>query len=347
MRRSKMLPFAAASLLAAVAVSAATSGVPVARASAAQIDFLGFRPGEELRYVLGPTEELFPGEGATWTMRLVEVREEPGEAAIGVFELAFERHAPTSRGSGHSSSMSWKSAGRAWVNAYGFPLNVRFDAEIQTSGGQTNFGVSYEFDGESFDARVAVDGEDRDRTVRIPNHDGLDRDVPVGLYLFMPPGSDCVGVNTTSSGMTGGNCQGRDALFGNPGLFSMVMPALWEGGTGEGEFLVFMPTRSGVVRASRSAGSNVRGAGGRRRNDVAERNRSSNFFEQFSVKFEQQEMVSLQLGPRSVDAWRLEADWPLDAIYVDGQGRVVRLDLGRTPNNQRDLHIRLLSRTEY
>ena len=42
-----------------------------------------------------------------------------------------------------------------------------------------------------------------------------------------------------------------------------------------------------------------------------------------------------------------EADSPVDAVYVDGNGRILRMDLEPHPNNPRTLHIRLLGRTEY
>ena len=35
-----------------------------------QAAFLGFRLGQELRYVLGPQEQLLEGESAMWTIRL-------------------------------------------------------------------------------------------------------------------------------------------------------------------------------------------------------------------------------------------------------------------------------------
>jgi hypothetical protein len=56
---------------------------------------------------------------------------------------------------------------------------------------------------------------------------------------------------------------------------------------------------------------------------------------------------ALQLGPRTVDAWRLEADSPVDAVYVDGNGRILRIDLEPQRYNPRRLHIRLLASTEY
>ncbi len=344
----------------AVAISASTvaafdtvpvpalSGVP----SGAQSEFLGFRLGEELRYALGPRSSLLDGESAVWTIRLDEIREEPGEAAVGVFELGYERSAPLSV----QGTMSWISTARAVVNHHSFPLDVRFETEVESSGGQRNYVVRYVYDGDSYDKQIAVDGRDRDQSVNIPNHDGLDREVPIGLYLFMPPSASCVAVNTTSSGRGGGSCRGRDAVFGNPGLFTLTMPALWEKGTGEGEFLLFMPTITGVGGARRGGGrggggggggGRGGGGGGGRNRGVASTNSASNSFDRFTVKSGQQEQVQLQLGPRTVDAWRLDADSPVDAVYVDGTGRILRMDMEPQPNNPRRLYIRLLARTEY
>ena len=161
--------------------------------------------------------------------------------------------------------------------------------------------------------------------------------------LFSAFAASGLSAHTSLEGWTGGKCDGRFATFANPGLFSLIMPTLYEGGTGEGEFLVLMPNRSGRARANEREGQII----ARRRNDIAAINRSSTLFERFSVKSEQQQAQSIELGPRTVDAWRLEADSPVEAIHVDSQGRVVRIDLEPQPDNQRRLHIRLLSRTEY
>ena len=338
-RRRFALLLALFSAFAASGLSAASGAPPPF-----QNDFFGFQVGEELRYVLGPPGELFGGESATWTIALAGVREEPGQPAVGVFDLAFERNAPVSVANERTVSMSsWRSNARAVINAYGFPLMVRIDAEVRSPGGRINYGADYEYDGDSFDATVTIDGLDADRNVNIPNHRRLDRDAPAGLFLFMPPSSVCLGANTTLEGWTGGECDGRFATFANPGLFSLIMPTLYEGGTGEGEFLVLMPNRSGRARANEREGWYIT----KRRTDVAAINRSSTLFERFSVKFEQRQAQSIELGPRTVDAWRLEADSPVEAIHVDSQGRVVRIDLEPQPDNQRRLHIRLLSRTEY
>jgi hypothetical protein len=332
---------------------AASDATRIPPSPGAQSEFSGFRRGEELRYQLGPRGQLLQGESAMWTLRLDEVREAPGGATVGVFELGYERSAFLSAGSGRSSAVSWVSTARAVVNHHGFPLDIRFESEVEASGSQTNYAVRYVYDGDSYDKHIAVDNRDRDQSVHIPNYDELHRDVPIGLYLFMPPSASCVAVNTTSSGRTGGSCLGRDAVFANPGLFTLTMPALWEKGTGEGEFLLFMPTITGVGGPRRGggggggrSGGGGRGGGGRNRG-VASTNSASNSFDRFTVRSEQQEQVKLQLGPRTVDAWRLEADSPVDAVYVDGNGRILRMDLEPQPNNPRRLYVRLLARTEY
>ena len=198
-------------------------GVPFGVPSGVPSEFLGFRLGEELRYTLGPRGSLLDGESAVWTIRLDEIREEPNEAAVGVFELGYERSAPLLAG-GQAMSMSWISTARVVVNHHSFPLDIRFETEVESSGSQRNYVVRYVYDGDSYDKQIAVDGRDRDQSVNIPNHDDLDREVPIGLYLFMPPSASCVAVNTTSSGRGGGSCRGRDAVFGNPGLFTLTMP---------------------------------------------------------------------------------------------------------------------------
>ena len=155
----------------------------------------------------------------------------------------------------------------------------------------------------------------------------------------------------------------------NPGLFAMTMPALWEKGTGEGEFLLLMPTTGGVRGNRRGGSGGGRGGGGvgaggggrggggggggggrgggGRGIGRSRTNTASNSFDRFRVKAEGDEQVALQLGPRTVDAWRLEADSPVEAIYVYGNGRILRMDLEPQLNNSRKLHIRLLSAAEY
>ncbi len=358
---------------AATLLIASSASLGIGAAPTRQAELLGFRLGEELRYVLGPQEKLLQGESAVWTIRLDEIREQPGEPAVGVFALGFERTAVLSAGSGQVTAASWETTGQAVINIYGFPLDVRFESEIETAGGQRIFFVRYHYDGDSYDKEVSVNGRDREQSVNIINHDDLDRDVPTGLYLFTPPNASCVGVNTSSGGRRGGSCGGRDAAFANPGLFGLTMPALWEKGTGEGEFLLLMPTTSGVggnrrggSRGSRGGGGGrvgggggagggrggggggggSRGGGGRGMGR-SRTNTAGNSFDRFGVKAVGDERVPLQLGPRTVDAWRLEADSPVEAIYVDGNGRILRMDLEPQLNNPRKLHIRLLSVPEY
>ncbi|MGD8817819.1 MAG: hypothetical protein PVJ51_11600, partial [Acidobacteriota bacterium] len=77
-------------LAASILTLAATARVEVAPASEVSLAsqgalFLGFEAGEERRYVLGPAEQLHPGEGGDWSIYLRELVGNPPE---GIFELA-------------------------------------------------------------------------------------------------------------------------------------------------------------------------------------------------------------------------------------------------------------------
>ena len=39
------------------------------------------------------------------------------------------------------------------------------------------------------------------------------------------------------------------------------------------------------------------------------------------------DLMQLAVGGRQVDVWKMEAAAPLDAVYIDGNGSIVRLDL--------------------
>ena len=337
-------------VLIGLAASAAVASGNGPAVSAPQQEFLGYRLGEERIYVLGPQEEIYGGESALWTIQLDEIRE--GDPTVGVFDLGFERSASMSAGSGQWAQVAWATGARVTINAYGFPLTVRWEGEVESPGGLTTYSARYDYDGDSYDKTVKVDGEDRDLSVHILNHDDLDRTVPTGLYLFTPPDSGCVGVTTGSEGRGVGACGGRDQIFANPGLLSLTMPALWERGTGEAEFLLLTPDTSGVRRrGGRGAGglgpggsSTSTGSTGRGLSRV---DRASGSFDRFEMKSEDSDQIQLTLGPRTAYAWKLEASSPVEAIYVDGNGKVLRIDLERQPDNTRNLHVRLLSPTEY
>jgi len=336
-------------LIGLIAAAAVASGDRPA-VSAPQQEFLGYRLGEERIYVLGPQEDLYGGESALWRIHLDGIRE--GDPTVGIFDLEFERSAAVSIGSGQSAVVTWATSARVAVNAYGFPLNVRSEGEVEGSGGLTTYSVRYDYDGDSYHKTVEIDGEDNELPVNILNHDDLDRAVPTGLFLFTPPDSGCVGVTTGPSGRGLGSCGGRDQIFANPGLLSLTMPALWERGTGEAEVLLLTPTTagargrggrpSGVLGATGSSGSG--GGGGR---SLSRTNRDTGSFERFRMKSEDSDQVQLTLGPRTASAWKLDGSAPVEAIYVDGSGKILRIDMQAQPDNHRKLHLRLLSPTEY
>ena len=151
-------------------------------------------------------------------------------------------------------------------------------------------------------------------------------------------------------------CQGREPIFANPGLLNLTMPALWETGTGQLEFLAMAPTgvltaalMGGGGRGNRGGGGsgisiggfNVLGGGGPDPFGDAE-----DAFQMFALTADS-ELMQIDVGGRSVDVWRLRASAPLESAYVDGNGSIVRLDLPADPETGERYWIRRLRPSEY
>jgi hypothetical protein len=366
--------------------------------------FLGFRPGEELRYTLEGAE----GEGAepqgarseldrmytAWTMWLQEV-----EGDVGVFELSYE----VGRISGFADSprgefiaILARTEATAWVNSYGFPTKVRFTTQRNTPRGGIEYTVEYRYEDERIVKQLqGFDGEQKEK---LDDYRSVDLNTPAGMFLFMPVDAECVGLarqmrETMTGGgggqppggvqppggmpppsggqpsggmppgggmygMVGGRtgieqpCQGREPVFANPGLLNLTMPALWETGTGSVEFLAFAPTgldleammgaaRSGGGTGFTIAGLPIFGGGG-----PTPFGDAKDAFQPFALEAEG-DLLQLEVGGRTVDAFRLNASPPLDAVYVDGDGSIVRLDLPADPETGERFWIRRLRPSEY
>ena len=316
--------------------------------------FLGFRKGEEVRYAL-------EGEGDRhdrtihWSITLQEVGERGSE---GTFDLSYIAVV-----AGQSLAQA---IAEARVNAYGFPLNVHFTSERNTPMGTVGYSIEYRFEDERFHKQLIGAGSG-DQELDLEEYPGVNTSFPRGLFLFNPLDVDCLGAFTVprpgGEETTGGGraeprieeyCGGRELIFANPGLLNLTMPTLWEAGTGVLDFFVLAPTGmrldmlTGPSPGAAGRGFTIAGVpigallgrGPRLFEDAEEALQS------FGLTADS-EMLQLDLGGRMVDAWRLDPPAPFTAVYVDGNGSIVRMDLPEDPSNGGRAWIRRLRPSEY
>lgn len=350
--------------------------------------FLGFESGEERRYALGPPEELYAGERATWAMRLREVFADPPHA---IFELAhvWDRGRRTQREFAIGTVTHVQSAGELRVNAHGFPLEMRFETERHLAGmGEEIYSVRYRFEDGGYMKHIAAGGRDLEHRTRHLSNDDLDLDIPGGMYPFGAAAMACLltqppettyapgvlpgrpgGGNTPPVAPTGNvrfaaevTC--KEPLFANPGLLSLMLPALWEAGTGELEFVVLTPAgyfgMPGVGGGGALPGMSVMMQNRPFDSQEASHPRTNSDIEELRYR----DRVRVDVGVRTLDAWLFEGMRDFDAVYVDDDGVVLRVDLAAPAAmalprsgaladvdpglaDQRDLWIRLLFASEY
>ena len=356
--------------------------------------FLGFGLGEERRYVLGPAEELYSGEGAMWSIRLRELMADPPDA---VFELSHEWGRAEYRSEPPiGTPMRVSSSGELRVNAHGFPLDLSFRTERHLYGlGEQAYTVRYLFEHGDFRKFFSVGSSDFDHPVRVRRTDGLDVSAPRGMWAHAPMALECMfslppstsrslnPVQTpapTAGSKTGGimpaaplriadqvDC--REPLFANPGLLSLMLPALWEAGTGELDFLMLTPAGDfGMPSFSGGGGSvggfgRISGGAGSRHFESERATRAQTNSEVENLRYV--DRVRVSIGRRMIDAWRFEGMRAFDAVFVDDDGVVLRVDLAAsistwpapldvrsaplepTRMDNRGLWIRLLFPSEY
>lgn len=380
----------AARLLLALAGVISVAGVTPVAARQVSTTFLGFRLGEERRYVLGPTEELYVGEQAIWSIQLREVLADPPDA---VFELShvWDRGEPSTRGYAIGTVTRVVSNGELRVNRHGFPVGVRFETERQLAGlGSEAYTVRYTFEDGNFSKHISVGGRDLDHRVRHLSNDGLDLDAPLGMYPFgaramgclrgLPPettaqpeylpgalGTGARAATVPGQGMRWAlrvDC--KEPLFANPGLLSLIMPALWEAGTGELDFVVLTPAgfmgMPGIGGGAALPGMSATMQSRHFDSQESSHPRTNSDIEHLRY----QDRVRVEVGERTRDAWLFDGMDDFRAVYVDDDGVVLRVDLAPdaamtmpragnqgiqdsspTFNDTRELWVRLLFPSEY
>jgi hypothetical protein len=157
----------------------------------------------------------------------------------------------------------------------------------------------------------------------------------------------------------------REPLFSNPGLLSLMLPALWEHGTGEYRFAMLtpaglfgMPGVGGGLASSLGVSATLTN----RPFDAKTATSPQTNSDIETLRY--LERVQVEVGTRVRDAWRFEGMRELESIYVDDEGVVLRVDLAgwlsrTTPRagstaevephgvDERRLWIRLLFPSEY
>ncbi len=329
--------------------------------------FLGFRTGEELRFVLERSDGERSRVYTAWRIWLQEAVEEEG-----VFELSYEVGrigGSVNSPEGQMVALTARTLATAWVNAYGFPTKVRFTTQRNTPMGGIEYTIEYRYEDRRFVKEL--EGFDDDQKAEIDDYSAVDLNTPAGVFLFMPVDAECVaaarrmqgdpggGQPSGGGGMGGGSpdmdppCEGREPVFANPALLNLAMPALWESGTGAVELLAFAPTgvipmalMGGGAGGGGSTGITVGGFnlfGGGRLYPFGE---ADDAFQPFALTAES-ELIQIDVGGRLVDVFRLAATAPLDSVYVDGSGSIVRIDLPADPETGERFWIRRLRPSEY
>lgn len=323
----------------------------------------GYEVGEERRYVLGPPEALRNGESATWTIALESLR---GPGADAVFRLRHERSVPVSPNARPNAGVVLTDyvEGELTVNAYGFPTMLRFEVRRQIyAAGTEEYSVRYRLEDGHYLKTVWSRGKEWTITIPIAGHKNLGESVPAGLFLFsttaigcMTPGYADPQYDVFFDGGFG-RCDNQDPALVNPGLFSLALPMLWEGRRDEHDYLFFTPTGpdlnpgvGGGAGYGFSPGNGMPGtvgrAGPRRRAGGIDNARDrGRYFEPTRVRLRGR--TRIELGRRRVDSWRLSTDGPVREIYVDDEGRTLRVSLAPHPVSGEDRWIRLLLPTEY
>jgi len=279
----------------------------------------GYLIGEERRYILGPPESLLDGEGRDWLIRLDRI-EGDAEDFVAVFALEFEDRLPGISYRG-SQEVYFRAEGELKVNRFGFPLELRYMEGEEQSGeapwrGEPRM-TAYEYDAEGrrYQKSVRVPDQELDYTIPVARHSDLDLSLPSGLFMYLP----------ASEG---------DSALANPGLLSLALPSHVDAVLPDRRLLLLAPSSTPRFLDADWI--------------VAERNGRTSVGRNYeTTEIRMVEQTSVELGSRTVPAWRLELRRFQSAVYVDDAGQVLRVDINRHPRTSAPRWIRLLHPTEY
>ena len=213
--------------------------------------FLGFSPGEEIRYELERADGQRRGMRTTWSIRLQEVDPESG---LGLFALTYEMggfRRSSGSAQGQPGAMMGRTTASAWISPYGFPMRVKFTTERNTPMGGLEYTVEYRYENERFIKEL--EGSDKDQKTKLDGYRVIDLDIPAGVYLFMPIDAECVGAARQARGNRSGARSGGGGGGSPPG----------GGGGGRGGGGGGGGGRGGGGGGGRGGGGGMGGGGGR------------------------------------------------------------------------------------
>ena len=278
----------------------------------------GFNVGEERRYTLGPPEALVAGEHFEWMITLADISMNGGRL-FAAFDLGFEVR--TFGGADFGTVYGRSLRARLIVNDDGFPGLLTVREQMNDAVVTTEYTLQ---DDETY--QMTIDWPENEYTFDIPlaSHRNLDLDTQRGLYLFAN-GRDLRGVPRFDL---------TDTIFANPGLLSLALP--WPPAVDgwEREALGFTPT-DGMFRYPN--GELLQTLGNR---GVARRQNFTRL--RLDVGF----LEEVEIGGRTVEAFKLDVRGQFRDAYVDRLGRVVLLEL-EARHRGRLTYIRLLWPSEY
>ena len=343
-----VLLLALASALPLAALVEMEAGALAAEESAAQNTATGmmmgafsFKLGEERCYRMGPEDSMRAGESADWVLRLDHFDDGAGVngardvRAIFAFEherFEFLRQALNTQRRFLNVSVE----GELTVNLDGFPLELEYVEKHSIAGEEmSRYGrrfVRFSFDGRRMEKQVRFDERNWDFKIGIASDKTVDLSIPRGLFTFVPSSVACLG------DAYGGLCGENDPAFSNPGLLSLMMPALLEEEDGERDVMFFMPAG---INVSPFQMIRIDLWVHRERDNI---NNLRRYFER--TKMELGASVDIELGPRRFHAWEIEVSDGIKKVYIEPDGKVLRVDLESTMGNSRDRWIRLLLPSE-
>ena len=279
----------------------------------------GYFVGEQRRYVLGPPESLLDGEGRDWRIKLESIEGE-AEDYVAIFSFEFEDRTPGMSVRGQQE-VYFRVEGELRVNRFGFPLTLRY-LEFDAQSGESPWRgdprtTAYEYDSEAqrYRKSVRVPDQDLDYTIPVARNNAVDLGVPSGLIAYLPTGDG-------------------DSALVNPGLLSLALPTRVDAAFPDTRVMLLSPQ--------------VTPRFPERNWITAERNARESLARNYAPsEIKVVEQTSIEIGRRTVPAWRLEMGRFPGRIYVDDGGQVLRVDINRHPRNNKERWIRLLHPTEY
>ncbi len=293
----------------------------------------GFEPSELRRYQIGPPAALAPGETAEWTLRFDGFEVADGET-LTVFSFTHQRFERIPGTFGNVVQLlSVLVEGSLKTNLAGFPLQVQYTQRFIEQGEEMDSTgrrfVRFWFDRQDkrFVKAVRVGTSEWEFKVAIPKQKHIDLAIPRGLYMYMPGALECLGETRVI-------CVELEPALANPGFLSLALPALEELEEAKREFVFLMPVSLAASPFRRViAGPWL----SRERNRLANIQR---YYEFIDLELEASERI--EVGPRTLHAWKLDMCCGIDQVWVEPGGRVLRVDLDTTILNPNDRFIRFV-----